>query len=101
MPVILVDAHLTVVDAAVKGYFLWDKRGEGAHAQTIVGKPKILRYGRQELTSVQERLRTELEDVWQSWCESVLSSNIKVSSPSKFGHQIANKVQRIRKLCVD
>ena len=36
MPVLLVDAHLTVVDAAVKGYFLWDKIGEGSDAQTIV-----------------------------------------------------------------
>jgi hypothetical protein len=80
MPVILVDAHLTVVDAAVKGYFLWDKRGEGSNAQTIVKQPKdaMLLFDGQELTSIQERLRTELEDVWQSWCESVLSSSIKV-----------------------
>src|SRR5215510_6296900 len=49
MPVILVDAHLTVVDAAVKGYFLWDKRGDGANAQTIVSNPKILRYADKSL----------------------------------------------------
>lgn len=40
MPVILVDAYLTVVDSAVKGYFLWDKRGDGSSAQVIVSLPR-------------------------------------------------------------
>jgi len=81
MPVLLVDAHLTVVDAAVKGYFLWDKIGEGSDAQTIVKQTQrsYCSFAKPKLTRVQERLRNELEAIWQSWCESVLRTNIKVS----------------------
>ena len=99
MPVILVDAHLTLVDSAVKGYFLWDKRGEGSSAQSIVRQPKYFSLDK-SLRAFQERLRTELEDVWQSWCESALSSNIKVRL-FKVLRSTANDSQRTRKLCVD
>lgn len=99
MPVILVDAHLTLVDSAVKGYFLWDKRGEGSNAQSIVRQLECFSLDN-SLRVFQERLRTELEDVWQSWCEAVLRSNIKVRL-FKALRSTANNPQRTRKLCVD
>lgn len=76
---ILVDTHLSVIDAAVKGYHRWLQSLEERDPQKNVRLTSLESVEAQfDQPILQEEEFEKMQDIWQDWCESMMSLGIKV-----------------------
>ena len=76
MPVLQVDAHFTVVEAALKGYMKW-RSAHGSKPQQDVQRLRWL-FLKCKANSIQEQERTNMENNLEAWCERLLEMNFEV-----------------------
>jgi exportin-5 len=75
MPVLRVDAHFTVVEAALKGYMKW-RVAHGSKPQQDVNILQSHTQTKADLGQEQERIA--MENNLEAWCESLLEMQFEV-----------------------
>jgi exportin-5 len=74
MPVLRVDAHVTIIDAALKGYLKW-LAAQGSDPTNEVCR---LSKGVSKANGLQDRMRSNMEEIFEQWCRQLLQARFEV-----------------------